>query len=343
MNRTFVFIIFVSIATAFISGCGSGTRNGNEKVNDLPVDRLTELKMRAEAEPENAMVYNDLALYYLGQENFSEALHNINRSLELEPTNTAHFVTLSDIYLMMGDAQRAQATLHKALDMEPGNASIHAHLGRLQVFMEDYPRAFENLRKALEIDNAHSHAYFWRGVAWLENEDTAKAITDWQLAVANDPESFDGYFQLGLLMAERQNSYAYDYLDHALRLAPQDADVLYDIGIAFQEIDRSNRAIETYERILDIDTCYYQAWFNIGYLHLVERAEYETAIEYFSKALACNPGYVDAVYNRGLAYEVLENPNSARRDYRQALTLQVNYQKAIEGLNRLDEAVSQAE
>jgi len=327
---------FILLIIFFLVGCGGEPVQEKEDAKELPADKLTELKMRAEKEPRNAGVFNELALYYLSRDNFNEALHNINKSLDLEPNNTAHFVTLSDIYLMMGDAERAKLTLYRAMDMEPNNPEIYLHVGRIHVYTEDYPRAFENLRRAIELDRANSKAYFWRGVARLETGDTTRAISDWQLAIAHNPESFDGYFQLGLLMAERNDRFAFDYLVHALRLAPPDPELLYDIAMAFQEIYRFSKAIETYEHIISVDSCYAPAWYNIGFLHLVEFEEYNLAIEYFSRALECRNDYADAVYNRGLAYEILEDYPRARRDYQEALRLRVNFPKAIEGLNRLD-------
>jgi tetratricopeptide (TPR) repeat protein len=334
MIRSTFSLIFLSLIV--FSGCGGGSVPGSQEKTDLPADRLSELKLRAKQDPNNAEAFNDLALYYLSRDNFNDALHNVNKSLQLQPENTKFFVTLSDIYLMMGDAERAQLILFRAMDIEPNNAEIYVHVGRLQVYMEDYPRAFENLRKALELDRNNSRAYFWRGLAMLENGDTVRAISDWQLAVANDPESFDGYFQLGLLMAERKDRFAFDYLEHAFRLAPPDPELLYDIGMAFQEIERYNKATEVYEHILTIDTCFYKAWYNIGYINLVELEEFATAIEHFTKSIRCRNDYVDAVYNRGLAFELLGDYQNARSDYQESLRISINYPRAIEALNRLD-------
>jgi tetratricopeptide (TPR) repeat protein len=337
MFRSIIYLLFVAIVLIILSGCGGGKDQHKNGSNILPPDRLGALKLKALQEPENPDVFNELAIYYLGIDNFNDALHNINKSLQLQPGNTKYFITLSDIYLMMGDAERAQLIMYRALDLEPNNAELYVNIGRIQVYTEDYTRAYENLRKALEIDSYNSKAYFWRGFAKLENSDTLAAINDWQLAVANDPDSFDGYFQLGMLMAERNDRFAFDYLDHALRLAPSEPELLYDIGMALQGIQRFSKAIESYEQILSLDSCFTKAWYNIGYINLVEMEEFSSAIEYFSRALECDPEYVEAIYNRGLAYEILGQYDNARKEYKTALDARTNYQNAIEGLNRLDQ------
>lgn len=339
----FLFTPFFLVLAFLFAGCGEGSNDskGKEPENGNERDYIGVLKDLAEQQPGNASIFNEMALYYLSQGDLNEALRNVNKSMELEPGNTDFYVTLSDIYLMMGDAQRAQLTLYKAMEMEPEKASTYVHLGRLQIFMEDYPRAFENLRRALELDRNNSYAYFWRGVGRLERGDTLQAIADWQVAVANNPESFDGYFQLGMLMAERKDRFALDYLDHARRLAPPDPELLYDIGMAFQEIGHYNKASDTYEQILVLDSCFYKAWYNKGYINLVEFSEFNAAVEYFSNALDCNPGYADAAYNRGLAHEMMNDIPEARKDYQHALRLETNYEKAIEAMNRLDRVSSE--
>jgi Flp pilus assembly protein TadD len=342
MITKIILFLFLSFSVALsTSSCGSRESNSAANGQTQPQDRLSILNQRAQSEPSNPDVFNELAMFHLKNDQFSEALRNINKSLELAPRNTVYLVTLSDIYLMMGDAERAQLTLYKALDLEPNNAKVYVHIARLQVFMEDYQRAFENIRKALEIDHNLSEAYFWRGVALLENGDTTRAISEWQLAVAYDQESFGGYFQLGMLMAGRGDRFAADYLEHASRLAPPDIEILYDIGYAFQQIERFNQAIQTYERMLEFHPCPAIAFYNIGYINLVEFEEYAAATAYFSRALECDPDYADALYNRGLARELLSDFEGAESDYRATLTKAVNHPGAIKGLNRLDEIMSQ--
>lgn len=336
MNRILKIFFFLVFAIVIFAGCGNDPVREKQGSDPNGADKLAELQQLAIQQPQNASVFNELALYYLSKENFNDALRNINISLQLEPVNIRYLTSLSDIYLMMGEAERAQTTLYKALDLEPNNADVYTNIGRLQIFRQDYVRAFENLRKALEINRNHSDAYFWRGLAWLENGDTLKAISDWQLSVANDPDSFGGYFQLGLLMAGRNDRYAFDYLDHALKLAPEQPELLYDIGYAFQQIERFTKAVETYNRILSIDSCFFKALYNIGFINLTETEDYPSAIKYFDLTLKCRQDYVDALYNRGLAHELLNDFAQARADYQGTLNILVNYPKAIDALNRLD-------
>ena len=55
----------------------------------------------------------------------------------------------------------------------------------------------------------------------------------------------------------------------------------------------------------------------------------------FSKAIALEPAYVDAWFNRGLAMEKLDQLDSAAANYQVALSIRANYPLASYGLDRL--------
>ena len=77
------------------------------------------------------------------------------------------------------------------------------------------------------------------------------------------------------------------------------------------------------------------AHYNIGYIYLVYLKNYKKAVTNFSNAITCDPKYAEAYYNRGFSYELMKDFKNAKADYKNALDLKTNYQKAIDGLNRI--------
>ena len=102
-----------------------------------------------------------------------------------------------------------------------------------------------------------------------------------------------------------------------------------------QNIGKFNRAIQQYDAILNMDDSYKQAWYNIAYIYLVYFEDFQGAADKFSRAIEADPQYAEAYFNRGLAYEEMGKFDLAETDYRKALSLRENYEKAIEGLNRV--------
>ena len=53
-------------------------------------------------------------------------------------------------------------------------------------------------------------------------------------------------------------------------------------------------------------------------------------------AINIDKNYAEAYYNRGYTYELMNDFDNARKDYKMAMQIKTNYQKAIEGMNRLE-------
>jgi len=60
------------------------------------------------------------------------------------------------------------------------------------------------------------------------------------------------------------------------------------------------------------------------------------AVEQFQKAIEINPGYFQAHYNLGLAYQGLRKFDFARREFQAALELQPDYKPAQAALKKLE-------
>lgn len=65
--------------------------------------------------------------------------------------------------------------------------------------------------------------------------------------------------------------------------------------------------------------------------------DYGKAMAYFDSVMQLEPQRVEAVYNKGLCYEMMHDYTSARSMYIKAKSIVDNYDLAIKGLNRLDQ------
>ncbi len=332
-------LVFISaLLLANFSGCKPqpGEKPTAENVVANEVTEAAGLLKQVEADPSNAELRNKLALAYLKEDNINNALHHINKALEVAPSSADNLITLSEIYLMMGDPHRAQLTLFRAMDLNPRHAGVYMHLGRLQVITKDYRLAFEYLRRAIEIEPNYGRALYWKGFAHLENGDTVRAIENMQLAVAADPAFFEGFFKLGNLMIGRNNHLAEEYLTRALELSPESQELRLSIAVALQDAGQHGKAAKIYREIMQYHPDNYKAWYNLGYLHLVVFENADSAIICFTRAIELQPELADAWYNRGIANELKGDFSSARKDYTQALTINVNDPLTIKALNRID-------
>jgi len=328
--------VFYLLAVLLFFGCGNNSgKDDNVKTDSLPADLATLNKKIAE-DPKNAKLYQQRAVYYLQNKSLEEALNDINKAIIIEPDNSDLYLTLSDIYFAGGKITKCQEALNKASEMDPDNAEVFLKLAELFFYQKDYKKTFENTGKALKIDNLNAKADFINGMALKDMGDTLKAVKSFEKAIEKDQQYFHAYMQLGLMYSVKRSRLAIDYFNNALNLNPKSIEALYALAFFYQENGEYNKAIEKYTMITQIDPKNKQSYYNLGYIHLVYLLVYDVAAKYFTSAIQCDPNYAEAYYNRGYSYELLGNINFARADYQQALKIKTNYQRAIEGMNRLD-------
>ncbi len=290
--------------------------------------------------PSNADLYLLRAKLYYENEEYNQAMNDIANALEIDSTNAEFFITLSDIYVGLGKIPDALGALEEANRLDSENTSALTKLAELYIIFRDYKKALDYIDKAIKIDEIEPQPYFLRGIVLLENGDTVRGIRNFQKAIDVDNDYFDAHLQLGMLYAGKKNKLAVDYLNNALNIDPGNKEVTYYLALFFQETDEYEKAIKQYNAILDDDPDFYFALYNIGFINLVYLKDFETAIDYFTQTVDINPEYADAYYNRGFAYELIKDVENSRKDYNKTLELNPNYEKAVDGLNRIEDYLS---
>jgi tetratricopeptide (TPR) repeat protein len=328
---------FLLIIVLFLASCG---REKEKSAAKSPVDSiklaLEELNKKIAGDESNPGLYNQRAKFYLSGHEFDNALKDINKAISLSANKPEYYITLSDIYILMGRPQNCGDALKKAIMLDPRNEEALLKTAKLNLILKEYANTYEYVRKALDVDQINPQAHFIRAIALLENGDTNKAIDDLRIAVNQDQNYYDALLQLGEIYSIKKNILAIDYFNNALNIKPGSKEALYMLGMFYQENGYYEKAIQTYQTLRKTDSVFKNAPYNIGYIYLVYLKDFKQAAFYFSQAMKCDPGYIDALYNRGLAYENDGDYEKAYSDYDKTLKLKTNYQRAIDGLNRLD-------
>lgn len=338
-------LFFTFLLTAIVVSCGTppGGQTTPETETtvqgDVFLDQVDALNAKIRIDSLNPDLYNDRALLYLENEAFNEAFKDIRSALELDSTYSGYFVTQADIYLGMGKLQKTVQSLEKAIALDDQNTDAYLKLAEMSIVIRDYKKALSYIDLALQVDELLDKAFMLRGVVFMENGDTTRGIRNFQKAIDVNQDYLEAHIQLGTLFAMKKNDLAIDYFNNALNIEPENLDVQYYLGMYYQESGRYELAIQSYNSILALQPDFYIAHFNIGYIQLVYQREYEASIESFSQVIALNPEYTEAYYNRGFAYELLKDVEHSTRDYQKTLELYPNYEKAIDGLNRISEFV----
>ncbi|MBE0649055.1 MAG: tetratricopeptide repeat protein [Bacteroidales bacterium] len=337
MRNRFVGIILVFL-TVFM-GCGPSQPAQEERSTvDSSGLYLQDLNQAIADNEQDPDLFNKRAQFFLGEREFDNALKDINKAISLDDKNPDYYLTLSDIQLLMGQTDNCMTALSRAAALDPNSQEARLKMAQLYLILRNYDGMFRLTRELISMDDYNPRAYFLQAIGHLEQGDTARAVGDLMKAVDQDQQFYDAYMQLGELFSLRNDPLAEGYLSNALRTRPDNKEALYLLGMYYQNTEQFEKALQTYDRLVVAAPEFRSAPFNKGYIYLVYLTDFPQAIEAFSDAIRVDPNYADAFFNRGYAYELNEQPDLAYQDYKRTLKLDVNNPRAVEGLNRLDQA-----
>lgn len=305
----------------------------------VQLDSLQILTQKINQDSTNMRLYFERAEYFYRKDDLNNALRDLGHTMRLGAAPDEVFILLSDTYLELGKLDDAYEVLKNLVIRSSQNATAQLKLAEVYLLYEDYTSADKCLQSAIHFKPDLAKAHFLLGVVNQEFDNMPKAIENFNNAIEYKPDYYDAYLNLGIYYAENNNDLAIDYYNGALNIDPNDVNTHYMLGLYYQQNEDFDRAIDTYQNIIDVDSTYPLSYYNIGYINLVYFADYEQAIIYLSKAIEANPMFHQAYFNRGYAYELQADYENARLDYQQSLNVMPNFENAVQGMNRLDKVM----
>ena len=281
--------------------------------------------------------YINRARWLLANQQVGNAIRDINSALSIDNKNIEALLVLADVYYALGDQDNILLTLNKASEIAPMDSRPVVKLAELSFLQGNINMANAYIDKALELNSMNPQAYYMRGIICMSRNDTVQALKQFMKARNQDDSFIDPVLQIASIYAAQRNPMAKDFYTLAIDMAPDNWGSYYDLAMYLQDNGSPEKALEIYDTLDARMPGNYQILFNKGYVNMVYLFEYDKAIENFDKALEINPKSVDALLNKGVAYEQKGNYKQARSIYLQILKDNPNYQLAIDALHRIGE------
>lgn len=333
----FINILFFVFLLSVI-GCQSG---GSDKTADeekavTVADSVEVLTNLISFDSANYQLFSQRSRLYLKKGQVDQAFRDLSYAIDMNPTDPELFILLGDIYFIIGKKDNCLSSYRKATELDPQSEKPLLKLAETHLILKEYDQASSYINRTLILNVNNPVAYYLKGIYEMETGDTVSALLDLKIAGNLDTTYYESFMQIGVLYNAMNDSLAIDYYKLALKAIPDEERALFLMGVSYQNNNNFEQALETYQKIASLYPSNQFAFFNTGYIYMVEMMDFENAKEAFRQAIAIDPDYVDAVYNLGRIFEETGEYDLAKTQYRQALELETNYPLAIEGLNRLD-------
>ena len=202
-----------------------------------------------ETEPDNADVYNNLAVAYSCLSDFEHAENYFIKALELDPQLAQAYINLSDLYYKAGDLPAAIGTLQKGSYELQDNLTIAHLLARVYIDDQRWDDAIEELERVLDGEPENYDAFYDLGHVCFELGDYGAAISNFETV-----------------------------LEYKL-----DSELLYySLAQAYEANNEIDKAISNYLKSIAVNDKFALAYKKVGILFLA-RNDFEDAIEYFEE------------------------------------------------------------
>lgn len=219
---------------------------------------------------------------------------------------------------------RAQAAYAMTLDW---HASWLRQRGRELEANDTFQKAIVTAKAAISLDPKYADAYAYLAETYADLNDIPSAIDNAQTAVELDPNRTDVQRAVGYVR-ESQGNYtgAVEAYQRAIELAPKEINLYMVLGqnyrILAQVRDATNwqRALETFNKAIEIDPSYGPAYDELGWTYYTLE-DFKKAQDTLEKAIEVDPTAWSARSHLAATYYTRRNYEDAAATFKVAIQL----------------------
>ena len=184
-----------------------------------------------------------------------------------------------------------------------------------------------------------------------KGNDESEEIVTKERSLVDPSYNIKKLFKKGInLMADEKLDDAVEIFQQALRIEPDNVEILMKLGYAEFHLDNHNDALKVYDKVLEIDVTNPEAWNLKGLVHY-EQKKYAQALDAVNKAIDSDKTYGMAWYNKACFLSLLNQVPESLQALKHSIEIDVkNARKSIrdkdfanvrieEGFKRIQEVV----
>lgn len=206
--------------------------------------------------PDYWATYNWLGLFYQHHARYEDAAAMYSQVVSLAPDSFTGYYNLGGVRTLQGRYAEAIPLLEQSLRIRP-TADARSNLATAYFQMRRYAEAAAHFEEALKLDEKNyllwgnlGDAYYWAPGKRREAAGAyAKAIAQGEEKLrvnSHDAELLSSLAMYHAMRGEQQP--ALDDLGAALRLKPDNPDLLFNAGITYQQLGDTKRALDALEK-----------------------------------------------------------------------------------------------
>lgn len=151
---------------------------------------LAELSMLINKDAKNEKYLHTRAMFYGANEQYNEALTDLNTILDINPGNCEVLCDLGGLYLVMNDYINARICFERSVDIDKSFSCAWFGKGMVALSLKEYKKAGEYFNIVIKLDSKHRLAYMARAETAFSSGRKKEALKDVIKALSLDKDFF---------------------------------------------------------------------------------------------------------------------------------------------------------
>ncbi|XP_022977518.1 probable UDP-N-acetylglucosamine--peptide N-acetylglucosaminyltransferase SPINDLY isoform X2 [Cucurbita maxima] len=301
-------------------------------------------------DPQNVRAFTHRGILYKEEGRLMEAVESYKKALRVDPSYRPAAeclaVVLTDLgtsLKLSGDSQDGIQKYYEALKIDPHYAPAYYNLGVVYSEMMQYDTALNCYEKAAFERPMYAEAYCNMGVIFKNRGDLESAIACYERCLAVSPNFEIAKNNMAIALTDLGTKVKLEgdinqgvaYYKRALYYNWHYADALYNLGVAYGEMLKFDKAIVSYELAFHFNPHCAEACNNLGVIYK-DQDNLDKAVECYQLALSIKPNFSQSLNNLGVVYTVQGKMDAAASMIEKAILANPTYAEAYNNLGVLN-------
>lgn len=317
----------------------STSSDGTEQLGSTGIADIDKLSAQIAKNTSDATLFAARAQAFYENEGYDNAIQDMAMAMKIDSTNAEYHHQLSEIYLDYYKSRLALQTMQRCVSLHPRRIQSLLYLAEIQQILKQYDASMSTITRVMSIEPDHPEGFYMIGLNHILMGNKKMAIKTLQKTVDINPDHTDAWTLLGKIFTEDNDPLAEQYFENAVQSSPDDLDILFNKASYLHNSDRLDEAAKILKRIVKTDRNYVNAYQSLGIIY-VEKDSMQKAFDSFNIAVNIDPQFGIGYYYRGYTAEQLGNLQAAKADYQNILNFDPDFERAIEGMARVDAALA---
>ncbi|MFN3466398.1 MAG: tetratricopeptide repeat protein [Candidatus Brocadiales bacterium] len=255
--------------------------------------------------PEHAGAHLGLGLAYVQMNRHEEAISHFQEAIRLNPQDSEAYKQLAIVYKLKGLKEEALANLRTSTTLNPHDSEAHWHLAELYMEKGKVEEAIISYNYVTDIMAGMAMAHYQKGIALRKKGAIMEALMEFERAEKSNPRYADLQAQLASIYHElNRTEDAIEHYEKALKYASgvQEAGLRRGLGKAYAQQWEFKKSIEQYNKALAIEPENVQTLRDMAEVYAFSR-NVPAALPYWRKAAELAPDLAREIWERALDFD----------------------------------------